>query len=242
MTQKRLLPPELKFMAPVAVPDLVRIGKNWDGGYVFSERSMRDAGGLLSFGINNDWSFDEQWGHRKPHDRIHGYDGTISPGRFSPELQEKYRGFFGVRGEHFPVNVGATSGMGQSSFADTMIRMNRDRVFLKMDIEGGEWQLTDSILAQAQHITGMVIEFHNTDNLRSLLCDTIHRYQDRFHVIHIHPNTSCSYAQDNFPTVVEFSFLNRDSWSGTEVRLECHVPDLDQPNVPDTEDVALYWS
>ena len=242
MTQRRPLPQDLKFMAPVIVPDLIRIGKDWDGGYIISARSVDDATGMLSLGVNNDWSFDQEWRAQKPHDRIHAYDGTISPTRFDAGLRGSYQKFFGNQAEHFPVNVGATSCVGQSSFDDVMIRMNRDRVFLKMDIEGGEWQLTDAIMAHASAITGAVIEFHNTHSLRDLFCATMRRYQEHFHIIHIHPNTSCGYAQDNFPTVVEISFLNRDLWSGTDTRLECHVADLDQPNLPDTEDVALYWT
>lgn len=242
MTERKQLSDDVKFMAPVVVPDLIRMGKDWDGGYIISASSVDDATGMLSFGVNNDWSFDQEWRHQKPHDRIHAYDGTISPGRFEPILQASYQHFFGGQAEHFPVNVGVTSCVGQSSLQDVMIRMNRDRVFLKMDIEGGEWQLTDAILAHAGQITGAVIEFHNTHSLRQLFCATIRRYQERFHVIHIHPNTSCGYAQDNFPTVVELSFLNRDLWSGTDRRLECHIPELDQPNLPNTQDVALYWN
>lgn len=242
MTQRLLLADALKFMAPVVVPDLIRMGKNWDGGYIISASSVEAAQGMFSFGVNNDWSFDQDWNLQKPHDRIHAYDGTISPGRFDPALRDSYRDFFSTRATHYPVNVGATSHVGQSSWEDAMIRMARDRVFLKMDIEGGEWQLTDSIMAHASAITGAVIEFHNTHNLRDLFVNTIRRYQEKFHVIHIHPNTSCGYAQDNFPTVVEISFLNRDLWSGTQQRLECHVPELDQPNLPNTEDVALYWN
>lgn len=241
MTQRRLLSPDLLFMAPVVVPDLVRMGRNWDGGYILSDRSVEQAQGLLSLGVNDDWSFDQDWRVKKPNDRIHAYDRTVSPGKFADELKHSYRDFFGTSAVHFPVNVAAVSCLGQSSFGDVMIRMNCDHVFLKMDIEGGEWQLTDAILAHADAITGAVIEFHNTGHLRQLFCDTIRRYQEYFHIIHIHPNTSCDYAPDNFPTVVEISFINRDLWSASKTRLQCHLPDLDQSNLADREDVALFW-
>jgi hypothetical protein len=241
MTQRLPLPPDLDFMAPVIVPDLVRMGKDWDGGYVISMRSVDKAQGMLSLGVNHDWSFDRDWHRRKPQDRIHAYDGTIRPSEFDANLRQDYRDFFGGPAEHFPVNVGSTTGVGQSSFDDIMMRMNRDQVFVKMDIEGGEWQLTDSIIGNASSITGMVIEFHNTGRLRPLFMDTIRRYQEHFHIVHIHPNTSCVLAQDNFPTVVEISFLNRDLWNQLQVRYQCHRPDLDQPNLPNTEDIALFW-
>lgn len=241
MTQRLLLSPDLKFMAPSAVQDLIRMGKDWDGGYVISASTVDAAQGLLSLGVNTDWSFDRDWRHRKPQDRIHAYDGTISPSRFDPTLRQHYQDFFGGQAEHFPVNVGSTSCLGQSSFDDIMIRMNRDQVFLKMDIEGGEWQLTDAIMDHVDAITGMVVEFHNTDRLRELFCNTIQRYQTRFAVTHIHPNTSCGYAADNFPTVVEITFSRKDLCGTGTPRLECHIPHLDQANLPDTTDVALYW-
>jgi hypothetical protein len=241
MIIRKKLDDSLLFMAPVVVPDLRRVGKDADGGYIISERSISAAQGMLSFGVNNDWSFDQQWHQLKPKDPIHAYDGTISPGRMSDELRQSYRDFFGGVATHYPVNVAAATQTGTSGFDDIMIRINRDSLFIKMDIEGGEWQLTDSILQHAGKITGMTIEFHNTYRFRELFCDTIQRYQQHFHVIHIHPNTSCAYADDNFPTVVEISFLNRSLWSGTDTRKECHCPDLDQANVIGTNDVALYW-
>lgn len=241
MIQRYLLADSLLYLAPVKVLDLVRMGKDHDGGYIISDRSVGTADGMLSFGVNDDWSFDQHWQTRKPQDKIHAYDGTVSPTKMSDALQRSYQQFFGGPAEHFPVNVASTTGLGQASFDDAMIRMNRDRVFIKMDIEGGEWQLTDAILGHSNHITGMVIEFHTTDRLRELFLRTIARYQEQFHVIHIHPNTSCPLALDHFPTVIEISFLNRDLWSVTEIRYECHLPDLDQSNVPNTDDVALYW-
>lgn len=241
MTKRFRLDSSLLSLAPVIVPDLIRMGKDYDGGYIISERSVTASNGMLSFGVNDDWSFDQQWQTRKPQDKIHAYDGTISPTKMPEDLQKSYRQFFGYQAVHFPVNVDIKSSPGQSSFDDIMIRMNRDRVFLKMDIEGGEWHLTDSIMRHASAITGMVIEFHNTTRLRPLFLETVAKYQEQFHVIHIHPNTSCALADDNFPTVVELSFINKSLWSGTEIRKELHLPGLDQSNSSDINDIALYF-
>lgn len=241
MTIQKSLPAELGFLAPVVVNDLRRLGRDHDGGYVISDSAVQTAQGMLSFGVNDDWSFDQDWRTAKPQDRIHAYDGTISASRMAPAMRQSYMAFFGTSAEHFPVNIAATPGLGQSSFDDAMLRMNRDEVFIKMDIEGGEWQLTDSILSHAAAVTGMVIEFHNTAKLRELFCHTIRRYQEHFHVVHIHPNTSCDFAPDGFPTVVEFSFLRHDLAPTPRLRMQCHLPDLDQANVAGTDDVALFW-
>lgn len=241
MTIEKKLAPELRFLAPIVVQDLRRLGRDNDGGYVISDLAVQNSHGMLSFGVNDDWSFDQHWRLLKPQDRIHAYDGSISASRMTAALRQSYVEFFGGAAEHFPVNIAGTSGLGQCSFNDAMLRMNRDAVFIKMDIEGAEWQLTDSILTHAAAVTGMVIEFHNTARLRELFCATIRRYQEHFHVIHIHPNTSCDYADDGFPTVVELSFLRRDLVSGRQTRWRCHMPGLDQANVAGTDDVALFW-
>ena len=242
MIERRQLPDNLRFIAPVLVPDLLRMGKDWDGGYVISLRSVEEAVALLSFGVNDDWSFDQDWLHRKPNDIIHAYDGTIQPDHWDQDLQARYRKFFCGQAQHIALNVAANTSDRYRGFSDIMSYLNRQPVFIKMDIEGGEWDVTESIMSHSQFITGMVIEFHFTAHMRQQFCDTMRRYQERFHVIHIHPNTSCGYAKDNFPDVVEITFVNQNLWSGSVTKSECHRPDLDQPNLPDTADVALYWS
>ena len=234
---------DYRWMAPVAVPDLVRLGKDWDGGYVLSARSIDSATGMLSFGINDDWSFDQHWVQRKPNDRIHGYDGTISLCRMAADLQQSYREFFGGPATHFPVNIGAISYVGQSSLDDAVVRLNCEKFFIKMDIEGGEWQLTDAIMTHADNITGMVVEFHNTHRLRELLVDVLNTYRKKFHIVHIHPNTSCGYTEnDNFPVVVEYTFLNQTLWPHDTQRWDAWLPDLDQPNLPNTQDWRMFWN
>jgi hypothetical protein len=239
--ERKQLSADLMWLAPVKVPNLIRLGKDFDGGYVLNKDSMMASDALLSFGVNDDWSFEIDWKKIKPKDKIHSYDGTISPSRMHDKLRGEYIEFFGSKAEHFPVNIGKTPGFGQSSFVDALFRLNKNNIFIKMDIEGAEWQLTESITEVADKITGMVIEFHNTHSLRPLFLDTMRIYQTHFNIIHIHPNTSCPYAQDNFPTVVEITFLNKSFNLGEEIRKDCYLPGLDQANVPNSNDVALYF-
>lgn len=241
MIQRRQLSPDLEWLAPVMIPDLVRLGKDWDGGYVLSQRSVDAARALLSFGVNDDWSFDQDWHDQKPSDVIHSYDGTIQPDHWPQDLRDRYNAFFGQHAQHIALNVAEKTDERHRGFPDIMTYLARDPVFLKMDIEGGEWPLTESIMAHADAITGMVIEFHFTARLRQLFCDTMRRYQQAFHIIHIHPNTSGGYAGDNFPDVVEITFLNKKFWAHDHRKKVCHRPDLDQSNIPNTDDTALYW-
>lgn len=67
---------------PVALDDLVRIGRDHDGGYVVSRRTIDAARVLVGLGINDDWSFEEAFARANPGVRVVGVDGSVSPGGF----------------------------------------------------------------------------------------------------------------------------------------------------------------
>jgi hypothetical protein len=63
---------------PVAVDDLVRIGRAYDGGYVISRRCIEATKVLVGMGINDDWSFERDFVQRNPAVRVIGLDGSVS--------------------------------------------------------------------------------------------------------------------------------------------------------------------
>src|SRR5262245_45959977 len=65
--------------------DLVRLGRPFDGGYVVNERAVRQSRYLLSFGINDDWSFEEDFRKSSPEAEIFCFDHSVS----QPILREK---------------------------------------------------------------------------------------------------------------------------------------------------------
>jgi hypothetical protein len=50
-----------KTFRPKGLYDLIRIGKENDGGYLVGKNSVLKSEYLISFGINDDWSFEEQF-------------------------------------------------------------------------------------------------------------------------------------------------------------------------------------
>jgi hypothetical protein len=63
---------------PVAVDDLVRVGRAHDGGYVISRRCIEATKVLVGMGINDDWSFERDFVERSPAVRVIGLDGSVS--------------------------------------------------------------------------------------------------------------------------------------------------------------------
>lgn len=53
--------PLSKYFKPKFSYDLVRIGKNNDGGYLIDFNSFKKSASLLSLGINDDWSFEKDF-------------------------------------------------------------------------------------------------------------------------------------------------------------------------------------
>jgi hypothetical protein len=88
-----VLPNELDFLRPIVVPDLARFGNSADGGYVISAGILQNIDMLISFGVSNDWSLEEDLSKRDPDLLVHAYDHTISANNF---LASKRRELLGV--------------------------------------------------------------------------------------------------------------------------------------------------
>jgi hypothetical protein len=74
--------------------DLIRIGRNYDGGYVIAESLMKRSSVLLSFGINDDWSFEEDF-YQKSGIRCLGFDFSVHKKIFLQRTMQQVRFFIG---------------------------------------------------------------------------------------------------------------------------------------------------
>ena len=50
-----------KIFKPLNEYDLIRLGKDNDGGYLVEKESLAEAKSLISFGIAFDWSFEKHF-------------------------------------------------------------------------------------------------------------------------------------------------------------------------------------
>jgi hypothetical protein len=65
---------------PVKIDDLVRVGRNADGGYILSNQQIEKTKILLSFGIYNEWSFERDFAKRKNDVlTIYAFDYSAAP-------------------------------------------------------------------------------------------------------------------------------------------------------------------
>ena len=81
-TIKAQLPSFFSFNTP---NDLIRIGRNFDGGYLVSKSDIDRSEILIGLGINDDWSFEEDFLHRKKVD-VFAYDASVNERYFFKQL------------------------------------------------------------------------------------------------------------------------------------------------------------
>ena len=49
------------FLRPVKSPNLIRLGRNADGGYVVDSEIIKTCDTLITFGMGPDWSFELEY-------------------------------------------------------------------------------------------------------------------------------------------------------------------------------------
>jgi hypothetical protein len=80
---------DLKKLKPIYLDDLVRVGSKEDGGYVLSTRQIKQTEILLSFGIEKNWSFEEDF-KKKSNEKVelYAFDHSVSSKIFATESRK----------------------------------------------------------------------------------------------------------------------------------------------------------
>ena len=156
-----------------------------------------------------------------------------------------YFAFFGIRHRHIRKYLSATSGGQHVTLRDVLdgAGVSGDhRVFLKMDIEGGEYGIVPDVLREERRIGAVVIEFHRLGRKPGAFNEAVEQLQRHFQIVHVHGNNYGDYDKRiDFPDAVEVTFVNQALVDGApgESALEYPVPGLDFPNKPSQPDYRL---
>jgi len=93
----RRVPYSLEAYKPKASDDMIRVGRVFDGGYVINEAALRQAKYLLSFGVNDDWSFEADFLHRNPDINIFCFDNSVSKSAFRDKIVDSLNQILSAR-------------------------------------------------------------------------------------------------------------------------------------------------
>jgi hypothetical protein len=227
---------------------LIRVGPKEDGGYIIADGLKYDL--FISCGIANDIRFEEAFLDMYK-TKCYAFDGTISQFPYHTNNIE-----------WIPKNIGYINTKKTTNLQEYI--KNNHNIFLKMDIEGSEFNWIDSLsIEDLYRFSQIVIEFHWPFDIYRM--NMLKKLNETHYIIHIHGNNYCdrdipkglpsgrSYdgtaninntdlQQISLPEVFEVTYINKKCFNETSVinKKEIKYPiNLDYPNNPNAPDIAF---
>jgi hypothetical protein len=264
----------IKELHPIDI-ELIRLGKDNDGGYVIPKIIIKKTDGVLSYGINKDWSFENDF-YKKNKVNIHCYDHSAKLFSFFKysikciflsflyliildrkrlyrsfngiNIIYKYFSFFNNKIVHFKKRIWINNKNENIKISDTIdrvITLGLKNIFIKMDIEGDEYETLSYILNYKKNITGFVVEFHQINKRSEEFNKILNNLKSSFYIAHVHGN-NYSKVDDvsNLPSSLEVSFINKEIVNKPISKSKKTFPiiGLDQPNKHSKPDIELNFS
>jgi hypothetical protein len=229
----------IEFLRVFQFNDKIRLGNNFDGGYVIGNFNI-EYDCYISAGISDEESFTRDFLSRYNYitkENSYAFDKTIKdyPWEYTKNIIWKKN------------NIGSVNNQDTTNLEDLLNKY--DRIFLKMDIEGGEY---DWILSldekKLRGIKQMVIEFHGiNDNTwgcgKEDKMKCLQKLFNSHYIIHVHGNNHAK-TTNGIPDVIEITYVSKDllsrplSYNTTPLPIK----GIDYSNVPDGKDYDLNLS
>ena len=246
-----------KKLKPNKLYDLIRIGKENDGGYLICKKSFLESNLLFSFGISDDFSFEKQFKDIN-NCQIIAFDPSSANNFFIKKILIallkldliqfvkninnfiNFLIFFGQKNCSLikkKVAMKTNQHFNSISIKDILdLDDSSSKIFFKIDIEGSEYRILDDLINVSKNISGLTIEFHDVDLNINRILDFIKRFDLK--LVHIHPNNYSDLGINNTPTVLELSF----SRNPVVIKKILRFPHkLDQKNDKFSKDIKLIF-
>ena len=222
--------------------DLVRIGSKDDGGYLISETDLKKSDALLSFGVDVNWEFEEEF-FKNNNLPVYAYDastnfllfvrraiGSFLRYDFKKSFffligYIKLRKFFTGKKNFYKKFIGLDNNRNYLPLHKVISEKNYSNYFIKIDIEGSEYRCLEDLIKYQDIICGMVIEFHDVD----LHLNKIEKFISTLNlkIAHIHINNWTLVGKNDLPLILEITFSR---YGKIKDRLAVHPHALDSPN------------
>jgi hypothetical protein len=209
----------------------VRIGKEYDGGYVIVDVPNAKYNLLVGCGIGHDISFEEMFLKKFPESKCIAFDGTINA---LPRSNQRIT--------FVKKNIGSENNNSIANLSD--IIYENTSIFLKMDIEGGEIPWIKSLnLSQLNKFEQIVIEFHSpfTDNE----IDVFEKLNTTHVLVHFHANNCCGVRLHKnvfIPNVFECTYLHKKYFnSSPQLNIESIPSSIDMRNVLGNSEISINY-
>lgn len=218
-----------------------RLGNNGDGGYVIAELDEPESHPketydcYISAGVSDEESFSRDFinKYQLDKDNCYAFDGTINdyPWRYTNNIN------------FIKKNIGPINDQWNDNLSTLFERYSN--IFLKIDIEGGEypWLLNDSL--KLNNFKQIVIEFHGITNhgwgtnyADKVKC--LEKLNDTHYIVHAHGNNH-AHVTCLIPDVIELTYVNKNYFSLVPElnKTPLPIPGIDYPNHHNRRDIDL---
>ena len=235
MIKKNILNPKYKYLLPLKTKS-IRVGSNFDGGYIIREQDINLIEEIISFGMGSDyedWSFEWNFLEKKKVE-IYYYDHTVSIKNYISNIFKTFRRIIKLRYKFEKLSKELLNFYKYiklikfnkinhlkkriCSSPESVFEVNPKKIFsniksnkilLKIDIEGGEYDIIDDIFDYHEKLVSILIEFHNINILEKKFEEKIKKLKSKFEIVHLHGNNNGVKISDNLPTTLEVTFVNK---------------------------------
>ena len=214
----------------------IRLGRDNDGGYVVPSQILETSDALMGYGISDDISFEREISQRfdKP---SYGFDCGVQNIETGDSRCHFFSECIGTSDYLYENQIS----LGRiSTFSDQLQRLGlkNKKIFIKMDIEGAEFEVLYDILNHSDNVTGIVFEFHITPcGTPEKALQILSSLDRNFVLVHLH-GTNVTFdcfkskrAKNYIPTVLELTYVNKGLLRSYEIsKNQKHPQPIDQPN------------
>lgn len=217
--------------------ELYRHGRDHDGGYVVPKIALESADALIGYGIADDASFEDQFSLTYKN-KSYGYDCSVEFAEHSSELFEFVPECIATKDFLYSNSLNSDQ-MKVSSFSQHL--QNHDlvnkKIFVKMDIEGAEYDAFDDILLNYHNVTGIVLEIHFKNSNIERAVNLLSKLNKYFLLLHVHGNNcvtkkfETSNAIGKIPYVIELTYINKSLIDKSHIsKDQSHPTSMDMSN------------
>ena len=210
---------------------LVRIGSDYDGGYICCYEDVKNSEIVISGGVNNNWDFEL---HIQKYKKIpvFAYDASVGLSYYVKQLLELipkvhrwnlmprriknflyycfkypksikiYRNFLGIKTHDNFID-----------FSEILKQHIDKKIFLKLDIEGWEYRLLPAIKEYSSLFNCVLIEFHDADLHMNEIKTFVRELN--LSVVATSVNSYSSIGLYDYPTTIEVTLSGNSDFSET---------------------------
>lgn len=231
--------------------NLIRVGSDFDGGYVLFKKSIINTKHLITYGIADNFDFEKSF-QKISNCSCTSYDYSIGRdfwiNKFKKDIIKflqfkifKYKKFLDLfkfidfyffykkkKNNFFLKKISNKKNC--TPFKET-IDTKQSNLFLKIDIEGSEYEFIDYLSKIEKKLTGFVIEFHQIEKNIFKIKKFFKKLKTQ-KLVHVHGCTYSTINKLNIPDIIECTFANRKYLKKISKKKQKKYPlrFLDRPN------------